>query len=660
MAGQGYWGRVLDIDLTTRDIAHTEVPDAVYERFLGGVGLGAYLLWERIPVGADPLGPDNVLGLVPGLLTDTGSLFTGRWLVVAKSPATGGWGDANAGGHFSPFLKRSKVDGVFFRGQSDTPVYLRLDEDGAELLDASDLWGLDAVETEDRLRERHGKRCQVACIGPAGENLSILAGIVNDRGRIAARSGLGAVMGSKKLKAVVAMGRSRIGVANKDELKRLTKEYKARIPTASPLNRVLGDTLLGMVGVINRVSPVVTKQPADLWRLILARFGTPGLTAMSAEGGDSPVKNWVGVAKVDFPLKRAQHIGAEAVVRHEFKKYGCYSCPLRCGGLITVQDGPYPLAESHKPEYETLCAFGTMTLVDDLPVLLKINDLCNRGGIDSISTGAAIAFAIECHERGLLSAEQVDGLDLRWGHAQAVLELTRRIIAREGLGDLLANGVKRAAETMGAGATDAAIHAGGVELPMHDPKFDPGFIATYTCEPTPGRHTISSLQYAELQELDQKYTRMPRLAMATRKGSRNRATGKGEILAVGSFHKMLLDAGGVCLFGSQAGGNMPLTEWMNAATGWSHSADEYLRIGERIHQLRHAFNVREGINPIRDNPPHPRTYGEPPQTAGPFKGLTLDAEAWIREYYRSMHWSVETGRADRAHLEALGLPEALD
>jgi len=648
------------VDLSTGQAEYEELEPAFYERFLGGIGLAAKVLWDRIPAGADPMGPDNVLGFVPGLLTDTGSTFTGRFMVVGKSPATGGWGDANCGGYFSPFLKRCRIDGLFVRGCSEEPVYLLLSEDGVEIRAAGELWGLDTTATEESLRGTHGKWSQVACIGPAGENRSLMAGICNDDGRIAARGGLGGVMGSKKLKAVVASGRSRVGVADKERISALTKEFKAATSTEGPINRVLGDRLLGATGWLTRVNPMPPRQPADLWRLLLARFGTPALTAMSCESGDSPVKNWAGAGCVDFPLKRAQRLGAEAVIEHEVKKYGCFSCPLRCGGIVEFKQGPWPIERMHKPEYETLGAFGTLVLNDDLASIFKINDLCNRAGIDTISTGATVAFAVECYEEGLLSKEDTGGLELRWGAGAAIVTLVERIIAREGLGDVLADGVKRAAERIGKGSDRFAVHCGGMEVPMHDSKFDAGYLATYSCEPTPGRHTISAFTYLELQNLEKQFSRAPKLPPIAFKRSRSKPAGKGEMLAVDSWYKMLVDVAGACFFGTQVGGPLPLVGWMNAATGWELTADQYLAAGERIHQLRHAFNLREGINPARDCRPHPRMYGEPPLKAGPFKKTTLDVDGFIREYYRAMNWDLDSGRTASAHLKSLDLPEVVE
>ncbi|MFH1137535.1 MAG: aldehyde ferredoxin oxidoreductase family protein [Pseudomonadota bacterium] len=658
--GRGYVGRILHVDLTAGQTQFESLEDDFYKKYLSGVGLGAKILWDRMKPGADPLGPDNILGFTTGLLTDTGSVFSGRFTVVGKSPTSGGWGDANCGGSFSPWLKRCGVDAVFFHGQSPRPVYLYLDSDKVEIRDAASLWGLDAIETEKKIKDLHGKTAQVACIGPAGEKLSLMAGIANDGGRYAARSGLGAVMGSKRLKAVVAAGKNRPGAADPDRMAELTKAFRKRLEKGKFMQRVLGDKVIALVGWITRTSPAYTRQPAELFRQILLKYGTAGLTAMSAEAGDSPVKNWGGVGYRDFPLSRSMKIGAESVTKFEVKKYGCYSCPIRCGGIMKIEDGPFPIEEMHKPEYETLCAFGTMTLTDDLPTIMKLNDLVNRGGVDSISCGAVAAFAIECFENGILTTADTGGLELRWGDSQALLRLTEMIIARRGLGDLLADGVKIAAQRIGRGAEKFAVHCGGVEPAMHDPKFDPGFAAAYHCEPTPGRHTITSLQYLDLQELDKRFKRAKKAPLISTHQARYRYDDKGEDLMVGSFFKMIIDGCGLCLFGTQVGGNMPLAEWINAAAGWDLTNDDYLKIGERIHLLRHSFNVREGLNPIKDFRPHPRIQGDPPQDKGPAKGVTIDLDQMAKSIYRACRWDLADGRPELVHLQNMGLEEVAE
>ncbi|HEJ83290.1 MAG TPA: aldehyde ferredoxin oxidoreductase, partial [Desulfobacteraceae bacterium] len=417
-SGRGFFGRVLHADLTERVLSYQNLEDGFYHKYLSGMGLGAKILWDRIRPGCDPMGPDNILAFTTGLLTDTGALFAGRFTVAGKSPATGGWGDANSGGYFAPSLKRCGVDAVLISGSSPNPVYLFLDEGGGEIRDASDLWSLDTLEAEGRLRARHGKRAQVACIGPAGERRSFMAGICNDRGRIAARGGLGAVMGAKSLKAVVAAGRRPVHVADPASVKALSRDFRKRLQGKEGLKRFFGDRLFGAMGWLTRKGPFYTRQPADLFRLMLSKYGTSAMTALSAESGDSPVKNWAGAGCTDFPLARSRRIGAEAVAVYRKKRYGCFSCPLRCGATVRMPGGPDPIEEMHRPEYETLCAFGALILNDDLRTIFRINDLLNRAGLDSISCGGTIAFAIECFEQGILTLGDTGGLELRWGNGE--------------------------------------------------------------------------------------------------------------------------------------------------------------------------------------------------------------------------------------------------
>lgn len=655
--GKGYWGKILHVDLNDGSISTQEPDEEFYMKYLGGLGIGARVLWDRLKPGIDPMGPDNILGFTPGLLTDTGALFTGRFSVVGKSPLTGGWGDANCGGYFSHSLKRCGVDALFFHGTSPAPVYLYMDDQSTELRDAGDLWGEDTIHTEIKLKERHGKRARVACIGPAGERLSFLAGISNDGGRIAARSGLGGVMGSKKLKAVVAAGSRRVGVVDAEQLKDLSKGFRERLEGRKGLKRFLGDRLFGFVGWITRKGPLYTRQPADFFRLMMSKYGTSSMTAMSAESGDSPVKNWGGVGYKDFPLKRSQKIGADAVLKYETKKYGCFSCPLRCGAIVSVKDGPYPIEEMHRPEYETLCAFGALLLNDDLHTIFHVNDLLNRAGMDTISCGGAVAFAIECFENNILTVEDTGGIELGWGNSEAIIKLTEMIINRQGLGDTLADGVKIAAQKIGKGSEAFAIHCGGMEPPMHDPKFDPGFGVAYLCEPAPSRHMVHSYMLLDLECLDRQFKRGKKTPAFMTAGERYRYDNKGEAMAVGSFFRMLMDCVGGCVFGGQIGGDIPLIQWINAATGWDLSDDDCLAVGERVEQLRHAFNIREGLNPARDFLPHPRILGNPPLEKGPAKGVSLDPGAMAAAFYEAMGWDVSTGMPDPTRLERLDLSE---
>lgn len=653
---KGYMGKTMWVNLTSGEIGREEIADEIYQNFLSGYGLAARLLYERIPPGTDALGPDNILAFVSGLLTATGSVFSGRWMACAKSPLTGGWGDANCGGDLSPAIKGAGVDGIFFTGAAARPVYLVVDEERVELKDAGQIWGKDCVDTDRLIRQELGddrERFKIACIGPAGEKLSLIAGICNDRGRYAARSGLGAVMGAKKLKAIAVRGSARPEVHDPEEVKELTRQFLKNFKRGEFLTKILRNRLFRIAGKLARIGPP-SRNPGELWRAVLKKYGTCGITAMSAENGDSPVQNWIGTGFIDFPLGRSSKISDDAAISSQVKKYGCYSCPLQCGGIMTVTDGPYPLAESHKPEYESLCSFGALCLVDDLPALLQANDMCNRGGVDTISCGSLVAFAMECYERSILTKEDTGGLELKWGSGEAMLQLVDMIIRRQGIGDVLADGVKRAAAKIGKGSEQWAIHAGGQELPMHDPRFDPGVGIAYECEPTPGRHTIASYTWQDLIGIDHLLPgAQPIKAMTTRK-TRLNPTARIVNQVLNSKLTQVINGAGVCIFGMGCGLTLPLFPWLNAVTGWNKSAEDYLIIGERIQTLRHSFNVREGQTPL-DSEMSPRAKGSPPSGHGPHKGVTLDTATAREHYYKAFGWDTETGKPLRDALEKLRL-----
>lgn len=654
-----YMGKILWVDLSSQKIHEEEISEEIYKRFLAGYGLGAKIIFDRQKPKVDPLSEESILGFVSGLLTGTGALFVGRYMVVGKSPLTGGWGDSNSGGYFAPEIKKAGYDGIFFTGKSAKPVYLLIKDNKIELKDASHLWGKDAIETEEAIKKETGEpRLQVACIGQSGEKLSLISGIVTDRGRLAGRSGLGAVMGAKRLKAIAIKGNKSIPVHNREEMLKLNKkflnafqkaEFLAKSPTLSKIVKFAGKAM--------RVLPIQMRMDAVMWRNILKRYGTSGITAMSAESGDTPVKNWKGSGYYDFPIsEKSYKISDENVIKYQVKRYACYACPLGCGGIYKIKDGPYPIEESHKPEYETLGSFGTLTLVDDLYTLAKINDMVNRAGIDSISCGSVVAFAMECFENGIITEKDTGGIKLTWGNAEAALKLTEKIIHRDGIGDILADGVKRAAERLGKGSEKFAIHAGGQELPMHDSRFDPGFGIAYSGEPTPGRHTIASFTYAELGNLEQKFKSAKKISMFYSKSRKYEPEGKGKLTALVSKYYTAGNGCGFCIFGLQVGGNIPAFEWVNASTGWDYSNDDYLVTGERIWTLRQAFNVREGIHP-KQLVMAERAQGKPPLEKGPLAGVNLDMETMLKEYYEEFGWDWEKGLPHIERLDSLGLDE---
>lgn len=651
---KAYTGKVLWVDLTQSTWHEETIPDSIYQKYLGGIGLGAWLLYREIPARTDPLGPDNILGFLPGLLTGSGSLFSGRWMAVAKSPLTGTWGDANCGGTLAFAIKQCGYDGILFKGISAAPVYFYLDNHGPQICDAAHLWGKDAVETEDLLHvaQRGKKKPAIATIGPAGENLSLLSGIVNDRGRLAARSGLGAVMGSKRLKAIVLAGSRR--VAAHDPLKTKLLALKCSREVILPA-RLLYAPVLALLGRAIGKLPLGFTQSGTLLARVLAKWGTVGTYHVSVGMGDTPFKNWAGTDQ-DMP-QVYEAIDPDRVLKSEKRKYHCRGCPLGCGGIVEMQG---EIQESHKPEYETIASFTSMLLNDDLDLVYEINEMLNRAGMDTISAGGAVAFAMECYEKGWITREHTGGLELTWGNGPAIREVVRQMIARQGFGALLTDGVKRAAEKLHPDAAQAAIHAGGQEIAYHDPRLDPGMGVHASVDPTPGRHTTGAYLYYEMYRL---WTRLPGLPPAQQVYPRsNRYTpGNGNStasVAVSNFTQFY-NAMGACYFGMLIGvDHVPIFEWANAATGWNLSPEEYLRTGQRIQTLRQMFNVREGIDP-RSIKVSPRLTGNPPMQHGPNRSYQFDLDAFMRAYWKEIGWEEETGIPTLETLQALDLLEVV-
>jgi aldehyde:ferredoxin oxidoreductase len=602
------------------------------------MGLAAHILYDMIPAGADPLGPENIIGFVSGLLTGTGSLFAGRWMVVGKSPLTGGWGEANCGGSFSPAIKRCGYDGIFFTGISEKPVYLYVNYDGAELRDASHLWGRDAVESEALLISETSANSRVAVIGPAGERLSLISGICNDRGRMAARSGLGAVMGAKRLKAVVLNGKKRIEVHNRAETKRLSQMCNRWVQFQPP---IFAGPMAAYVGALMRILPVQMSMDGLVYKMLLKKWGTGGMNQMSVEMGDAPIKNWRG-SNVDWGIRKSMSVNPDAIRKYEKVKYHCYACPLGCGGICSTK-GKY--GETHKPEYETVLSLGGLCMNADIDSIFHLNEILNRAGMDTISAGSTVAFAIECYEAGILTKKDTDGLELTWGNSEAIVALIEKMIRREGIGDILADGSKVAVRKIGKKAGLFAMHAGGQELPMHDGRNDPGYNVHYSVEAAPGRHTVGAQMYYEMFQLWKVAKGLPRVKPLYFKDRKYIADEeKAMKAALCSKFVNVVNCAGLCLFGVFLGAKRtPTFSWLNAATGWNKTPEEYLDIGAQIQTLKQAFNIKHGIDP-RLFRPGDRVIGKPAQTEGANRGRTVDMEKMIRDYYGQFGWNPETGR----------------
>jgi len=607
-----YVGTLLFVNLTRGTIEERALSEELAKNFIGGYGIGARILYDMMKPGVDPLGPDNVLGFMSGLLNGTGALFGGRYTVVCKSPVTGGWNDANSGGFFGPELKKAGFDAVFISGASDRPVYLFIKDGKAEIRDASALWGKDSVETLEALIKETGEsKLRAALIGPAGEQQSLMACVINDKHRAAGRGGCGAVMGSKNLKAVAVRGTREIPVANPEKIKAVNAEILDAMKNGPAAEMISG----------------------------FGAFGTGGMTGGSALSGDAPVKNWGGSGMVDMGEESAERLSTPSYdAKYNTKRYACANCPLGCGAHYQVNDGWWPVRETDRPEYETLAAFGTMTLNDDVESIIKCNDICNKYALDTISVGATIAWAMECYEHGIFTKDDTDGVELSWGNADAIVAMTQAIADQIGFGRVLALGSARAAEKLVKG-TEYLQTVGGIELPMHDPRFSPGFARTYQYDPTPARHVKGGVGVFEMMgpaEVRYNYE------------------GKGPMDAGVTFTREIANAAGLCIFGVDFSLPRDATaRFIAAATGWDFKEEDILETGKRIMNMRYAFNLREGQRPVESVLPS-RCVGEPPLTEGPLAGVTVDHKNLAAQFFENTGWDKESKLPTRESLESLG------
>ncbi len=589
----GYMGKLLFVDLSTAEIREDTPDEGLYRDFIGGYGVGSRVLYDRQKARADPLGPDNIFGYMTGPLTGTPAIGGTRYQVMARSPLTLGWGDANSGGFFGPYLKFAGYDGIFISGISEKPVYLAVINGKAELKDASHLWGRTTYETEDILAAEYGKSARVSSIGPAGEKLSRIACVITHKGDAAGRSGLGAVLGSKRLKAVVVDGDMKVPIADVEMADRIRADQQEALKEKRFLER-------------------------------FHKYGTSGHGDMSAASGDTPIMNWAGIGGVDLPDVSGLH--RDNMISNVKQRFGCWRCPCACKASLNAGKGDFNYPEGiQRVEYETIGAFGGLCMNTNAESIQMAGHLCNAYGMDTISAGAMIAFAMECYEKGILTKADTDGIDLKWGDPKAIVQMTEKLVKREGLGDILADGVRLAAERIGNGSGEYAVHIDGQDLGMHDPKLPVprhaghASAAMYKMDATPGRHTQS--------------------------------------FGPNSFRSHLSNAMGVCMIPlDQTEGEFgPYQEtYMKAITGLDRPMAELLKAGERIANMRHVFNLREGINPL-ERYVHPRIIGAPPQEDGPLRGVTLDIDEECWWNLGALDWDRVTTKPSKAKLLELGL-----
>jgi aldehyde:ferredoxin oxidoreductase len=589
-----------------------EVAPNQVRHYLLGSGLAAKILLEQLQPQLDPLDPASPLLMVNGLLTGTFVPTASRVSVCGRSPLTGIWCESVAGGYWGPELRFAGYDGVVFTGRAEKPVYLWIHDDHVEFRPASALWGLDSQETVQHILDATDPKALVACVGPAAENGVRIAGVMflGNGERIAGRGGMGALMASKNLKAVAVKGSQRPAYYDQEGLRRSVREATAWIKENS---------------------------------LAMSEFGTGGGVPATEAYGDLPIKNWLlGSWKEGADKTSGQTIVTTMLDKH----YRCFACPIACGKEIKITEGPHAGLEGHGPEYETVAAFGALLLTDNLEAIIQADHLCNRYGLDTISTGAAIALAMEAYEKGLLTAEDVGGLELEWGNAEAILQLVEQIAHRQGLGDVLADGVRAAAEKLGPEAEEMAIHVKGLEIPMHDPRAFVDMAVNYATANRGGCH-LEALSYwrgygLEWEEWGQA-------------GEHDRLDSAGKAQVVYDFQNYMgvYNALGLCKFIIKGMvGPETTVEWLNLAMGWDWNSDDLIRAGERLFNLKRMINVRLGVTRADDTLPRRLlTHARPTGSAA---GVLPNLETMLEEYYQLRGWTARGVPMDEK-LRDLGL-----
>ncbi len=551
----GYLRKLLRVNLTAGTIEVAELSEDLARGYIGGSGLGAALLFAESKADTPPLSPDNPLLFLTGPLTGTRVLASGRYAVVTRSPLTGIWAEADAGGQFGSQLKWAGFDGVIFTGKAPEPVYLYITNGRAELRPAQGIWGQDTYVTDELIRAETTAGASVACIGPAGEKGVLFAAIMSEgrHSRAAGRAGVGAVMGSKNLKAVAVHGTGSVSVARPDKLE---QSLRALAPTLVKNSRAR------------------------------SQYGTAGGLMGAETIGDFPIKNW----QLGVWVKGAARISGQVMAQTILTgRYYCDRCPVGCGREVAVNT-PWGQVVGAGPEYETLGMLGGLCMVDDLPAVCYANDLCNRLGLDTISTGAAVAFAMECFEHGLLSTGHTGGLDLTWGNADAVIKLIGQIAQRQGLGSLLAQGTVKAADEIGGLAHEFTVHSKGLEMPAHDPRAYSSLALAYATSNRGACH-LQGFTHA----LEASVT-MPELGFPEIL-DRFSTDQKGAMTAAMQDLMSLFDSLKVCKFMIYGGVKVThLVEWLNLVTDWDLGQKDFLFIGERIFNLKRLYNVRLGIS----------------------------------------------------------------
>jgi aldehyde:ferredoxin oxidoreductase len=632
----GYNGKILHVDLTNGKCRVEEPGVAFYRKYMGGSALAMYYLLKEVPANVNPLGPDNVLVLALSVLTGTAISGQSRVTAAAKSPLTGAIGDSQGGGFFPAELKFAGFDAIVIKGKAENPIYLWINEGNFELRDASHLWGKITGEAEISIKEElNDDKIEVLQIGPAGEKGVRFAGIFSMSNRANGRTGMGAVMGSKNLKAIAVRGRQRPSVADKGGLNKLARWGAANL--------------------------------ADSDIAGLAKYGTAETTGSNQTSGTLPAYNYNsgvfdgwepidGTTMYDTVLR-----GAAENKQDRLGRDTCYACTVRCKRVVEITEGSYQVDPHYGgPEYETISTFGSYCAVDDLPAICKANEICNKYGMDSISCGATISWAFEAFNEGKLTLEDTDGLDLTWGNAESMVALTEKIAKREGFGDLLAEGSERAAKKIGRGTEAFLITFKGQEAPAHMPRVKRSLAIIYATNPFGADHQSHEHDPAIEEDFEYYTDRMAALGFSEAQETRSLSDEKIRFAMVSQHMYSAMDSLNLCqfVFGPawQLYGPEDMVELVRTVTGWEDvTFDELQKVGERRVNMMRAFNAREGFD--RKNDVLPEKLFKPLK-GGVSDGWKLDrneVRSALDKYFEFCGWDVKTGNPTRTKLDELDL-----
>jgi len=627
----GYSGNILHVNLSTKETWIEHPKEIFYRTYWGGRALALYYMLTQMKPKVDPLSPDNLLIFAPSVITGTPAPAIPRYTVCAKSPLTGAQGEAEAGGWWGPELKKAGFDAIIIKGASSTPVYLYIKDGQFEIKDANSLWGKETAIVQQLIREElKDNRIRVAQIGPAGENMVRFANVVSELKHFNGRNGLGAVMGSKKLKAIAVRGTRPIKLYNKEKIKEITKQITSRIMD-NPLSRNLQE------------------------------FGTVSEIASIYKAGWLPTNNW---STNDF--KKGENLTAETYNKTILKgSESCYACPIRCKRVVEVTQSDLQVDPSYGgPEYETVVAFGSLCGIDDLKYVAKANELCNKYAMDTISAGMTIAFTMQCYQEGILTKEDTEGIELNFGNKKAMLKMVEMIAHRKGLGNLLAEGSYRAAHKIGEGADKFIHQVKGQEIPMHDPRIKNGMALSYALSDYGADHMKAPYDIFFTNRESWGIKEMKGLGILEPVAASDIGQKKVNLFKILDIYWSLFDTLGVCDFGyvpRSVGTLDELLEIIRSTTGWRTTWFELMRLGERSINMARVFNCREGFTSKDDNLPEVFFHNF---KGGPLNGKGAinkeDFQKALRLRYELMGWDANSGIPTRSKLIELGLDWLVD